>query len=114
MTRGLNAEEWAALESSFWVEGTAGAEVWREGFTWHARGQREGQSGLHVAMKGKRSRRPLYWDMDVGQLCLPPEPTVLTTVVHILIPRRHDTGEPELILWGKKSQAVSSSSSGKT
>lgn len=96
------------LESGFWVEGTAGAKIRRQGYTGHARGQGEGKG------EGEHSRWSLYWDTDIGQLCLLPEPTVLTTVVHILIPRKYNTGERELFLREEKSQAVSSSSSGKT
>lgn len=48
-------------------------------------------------VEGECSGRSLYWDTDVRPLCLLLEPTVLTAVVHILVPRRYNTGEPELI-----------------
>lgn len=74
MTRDSNAEEGKVLGRGFQVEEIAGAKAWRQDCAWHAQGQGEGQSGLHMVMEKTRAWWSLSWDVDSSQLCLAPEP----------------------------------------
>lgn len=78
-------------------------------------------SGLHLASsragEGQSAcaawwRRGVAGSRSAGMWT--PKPMVLTAVLCSLVPRRDDTGEPEMDVWRERSQALSSSSSGET